>query len=264
MNNPLIKDFDKIVNDLTILEGKFHLSTHFLNQQKIEFLNSKNNIATTGFIFIRDLSRLDNSSQPYPNIHSYKYDYEVNKENIIDKHDELILYNNSIILAQAYERLETCLLNYLTTIFLHNKTLGIRKEIFLQSNYLNLSFDEIKEELRKKKKSQNNKAILKLIRELSNHYSKHETTNIFNINLKEWFNSYSEVRHAITHSGNIIASNKDLFIIQKYFKLDGYRVIPSSQDVNHTIREILNFSFLIFKSLSIDFGYDWDILEKFN
>ncbi len=61
------------------------------------------------------------------------------------------------------------------------------------------SLDGYKQAIRKLK-GRNNKEILSLIRKLSGHFEKAETKNNEGINLKDWFEVFSRVRHGIIHS----------------------------------------------------------------
>jgi hypothetical protein len=114
---------------------------------------------------------------------------------------------------------------------------------------------------------------LKFLRKLCPDISKSETKNNRFIDLTEWFGVVEEIRHCATHSNFIIKfermknwSKAKQEILKKYFPGDiieeGYQLNINSKDGTLCLELFSEYSFQMYKSLSLLKGYDWNILNK--
>lgn len=116
---------------------------------------------------------------------------------------------------------------------------------------------------------------LKLLRKICPEISKAETKNNRVIDLTEWFSVVEELRHSATHSNFIILvkrmtnwSKTKSAILQRYFSGgntgEGYKLDITIKNATFCLELFSEYSFQIYKCLSISKGYDWNILQKEN
>jgi hypothetical protein len=114
---------------------------------------------------------------------------------------------------------------------------------------------------------------LKFLRKLCPDISKGETQNNRVIDLTEWLGVVKELRHCSTHSNFIIKTGRmknwsktKQEILKKYFPgnihEDGYQPNITSKYATFCLELFSEYSFQIFKFLSLLKGYDWNILNK--
>lgn len=122
-------------------------------------------------------------------------------------------------------------------------------------------------------KGRNNKEILSLIRKLSDHFDKAETTNNEGIDLKDWFEVFSRVRHGVIHSNFTLKkdikqplTHRQQIILNKYFPNeehdDFYDLKIKKQHADKMLNLVTEYGILIFKSLSIEGSYDWKVFKN--
>lgn len=179
--------------------------------------------------------------------------------------------------SQAYEAFEKYLKDISATFLLENQQLAETKKVEKfksaeKSN--NLSMTDItfwREYLGYCNKT--NAERLKLLRKICSHISKGETENNRTIDLKDWFEVVEEIRHSATHSNFIIKTSRiknwsetKRNILKEYFPginlEQGYRLDITSKNARFCLNLFSEYSFQIYKFLSISRGYDWNILKK--
>lgn len=179
--------------------------------------------------------------------------------------------------SQAYEAFEKYLKDISATFLLENQQLAETKKVEKfksaeKSN--NLSMTDItfwREYLGYCNKT--NTERLKLLRKICSDISKGETENNRIIDLKDWFGVVEEVRHSATHSNFIIKTSRiknwseaKRNILKEYFPginlEQGYRLDITSKNARFCLNLLSEYSFQIYKFLSISRGYDWNILKK--
>lgn len=189
----------------------------------------------------------------------------------------LLARESAWTVSQAYEAFEKYLKDISATFLLENQQLAETKKVEKfksagKSN--NLSMTDItfwREYLGYCNKT--NTERLKLLRKICSDISKGETENNRVINLKDWFGVVEEVRHSATHSNFIIKASRiknwseaKRNILKEYFpgiNLEhGYRLDIISKNARFCLNLFSEYSFQIYKFLSISRGYDWNILEK--
>jgi hypothetical protein len=189
----------------------------------------------------------------------------------------LLARESAWTVSQAYEAFERFLKDVSATLILENQVLAETKRV---------------EKFESDKKSNNltrtdlafwrgyidyhyktNTDRLKLLRNKCPDISKGETKNNRVIDLTEWFAVVEEIRHSATHSNLIIHTNRmknwsksKREILKGYFsgiKTDqGYELDIQIKDATFCLELFSEYSFQVYKFLSISRGYDWNVLEK--
>jgi hypothetical protein len=107
---------------------------------------------------------------------------------------------------------------------------------------------------------------------ISRRLAEAELSNNRGICIPDWHAAFAEIRHAATHS-NFLVKNTRLakmnaqsrMILQQNFKgvesEDGYNLIVTARQAKAALEFTGEYSFLVFKCLSIEKGYEWDILS---
>ena len=179
--------------------------------------------------------------------------------------------------SQAYEAYEKFLKDISVTLLLENQQLAAKNKV---------------EKFESDKKSHNlgktdisfwrtymdyhyntNKEKLKFLRKICPDISKGETQNNRAINLTEWFDVVEELRHSATHSNFIIKTGRmknwskaKREILKKYFSgnqiKQGYQLDIKRKDATFCLEVFSEYSFQVYKFLSISRGYDWNILQN--
>lgn len=189
----------------------------------------------------------------------------------------LLVRESAWTVSQAYEAFERYLKDISATFLLENQQLAETKKVEKfksseKSNNLSMTdFTFWREYLGDCKKT--NTERLKFLRKICPDISKGETENNRVIDLKDWFGVVEEVRHGATHSNFIIKTSRTKNwpeakrnILKEYFpgmNLEhGYRLNITSKNARFCLTLFSEYSFQIYKFLSISRGYDWNILKK--
>jgi hypothetical protein len=189
----------------------------------------------------------------------------------------LLARESSWTISQAYEAFETFLKDVSATLLLKNKGLAETKKVEKfesdkKSN--NLTKTDIafwREYISYHYKTNTEK--LKFLRKICPDISKGEMANNRAINLTEWFPVVEELRHSATHSDFIIHANRmknwsktKRDILKGYFTGintdQGYQIDITIKDATFCLELFSEYSFQVYKFLSISRGYDWNILQK--
>lgn len=256
LNNQL-KNFEKLYRD-SISKSSFDISMIFSGSR----------------IVIRDLTEWpeDGWARYYP---SGKFSSK--GEGYLGLIRVLLARESALTVSQAYEAYEKFLKDISATLFLENQQLALTKEIE------KFESDKKSHNLKKTDISfwrtyldyhyKTNTEKLKSIREICPDISKGETQNNRAINLADWFVVVEELRHSATHSNFTIKtcrmknwSKSKREILKKYFygniTEQGYQLDITNKNATFCLELFSEYSFQVYKFLSISRGYDWNILKK--
>ncbi len=279
--NPLNTTLYDLFYHLNTLNGLlFTLENQFSNFEKLY----RESISKTSFdisiifsgasLAIRDLTEWpkDGWARYYP---SGKFSSK--GEEYFELIKVLLARESAWTVSQAYEAYERFLKDISATFLCENQHLAeIKKVAKFESDKksrnlikTDIAFWRIYVEYHYRTNS--NK--LKFLRKLCPDISKGETQNNRVIDLNEWFDVVEELRHSATHSKFIIKvarmknwSKTKREILQKYFSGNtveqGYQLNITSKDATFCLEIFSEYSFQIFKFLSMLKGYDWNILNK--
>ncbi len=247
----------------------FHFSEHLKQYQKVLINNipqEREFLVST--LAIRDMT-LDQESDVYYNLHPLNYKYSVDQENLILQNERLVSRECGYQISQAYEELENYLYQIISTHIYRNRPLaGIDESLNFCS-----SKEEILKNLRGAKNRKNNKHLLRYLRIISNEYKSLEKVNWRRINLAKWFNAFSEIRHSVVHRSHVLDSSiidkmdtVDLSIYKNHFPLkkseNNCTLNLNYNNANKVFIYTSEFAYLVFKSLSVDYNLEWDVLPK--
>ncbi|UYQ93807.1 hypothetical protein MKQ68_01695 [Chitinophaga horti] len=232
---------------LTIAKDQFN-STDLNNSLIIEAITS-----------YRDLSQL----LPKENLYSPNYVYRMNVMDLDEEIAKIISLHCSMAISQAYEVFENFLFDIITDFLFRNSEYMVTLN-FLEAKLI-LDKKTIREML-KKKSGSNNKGLLRIIRKLSLFFKAYEEKNIRQINISQWFDLLTMVRHTAVHNRqkvshrflNYLREQKANKLFDRHFERKRIgRDVHVYLQKNITI-DILNwlnsYAFLIFKGLSVDHG----------
>jgi hypothetical protein len=189
----------------------------------------------------------------------------------------LLARESAWTVSQAYEVFEKFLKDISATLLLGNQDLAEARKV-----------DRFKSDPKSHNLSQNdiifwrkfldyhykkNTDLLNFLRKRFPNISKGETANNRVIDLTDWFLVAEEIRHSATHSNFVIKTNRmtnwsksKREMLRKYFPGNdtdqGYHIDITYRDATFCLEIFSEYSFQIYKFLSISKGYDWNILQK--
>ncbi|MCK4653559.1 MAG: hypothetical protein KAU01_03860 [Candidatus Cloacimonetes bacterium] len=189
----------------------------------------------------------------------------------------LLARESAWTVSQAYEAFEIFLKDLSSTLLFKNQQMAETKKV-----------KKFKSDSRSNNMAQNciifwrkyldyhyktNTKKLKLLRKICPDISKGETENNRVVDLTDWFIVVEEIRHSATHSNFVIKTSRmknwskaKREMLKKYFPginiEQGYRLNITSENAKYCLKLFSEYSFQIYKFLSISRGYDWNILKK--
>ncbi len=201
--------------------------------------------------------------------------YFVTPENYLEKNLEIFSIVSLNLTVQNYEAIETYIKDIFIAYFKNNEQLA--KETIGKIN-LRYDRDQInwRKTIQQLNKGVNKKSYLEILRELSLEFKEGEQRNLSNIDLKDWFEMISIVRHSIVHSNSII-KNEEANKLSTSMKNHLNYFFNISNKENGSIKITLDISkqrqlfkffaeycFFVFKSLSNSLGLEWRIMKYIN
>ncbi len=273
--NPLLSELNQFGNSIATSKGMlFQLNSHLSEYKRIlvdrfEPLKSEDFeypiLAST--LIIGDLTGTSDKGWKINFPTGYSYQLEI--DNISDRIDLLISREAMRCIAHGYEALEKFIYDIISKFLSLNKT----KYTSLTTKYIKSheTLEETRDSIRTIR-GKNNRDILSFLRKISPIFSSGELTNNENINLKEWYEVLSRVRHGITHANfKIIEDNKfkltseQIKILNKYFpnepKEKFYDLKIDKESADKILNLMTEYGFFIFKSLSEEVGYNWKVFN---
>lgn len=283
MMNPLTTPIYNLFYHLNTLNGLLHTLENqlknFENLYKDSLSNSSFDVSiifSGASLVIRDLTEwpADGWAKYYP---SGKFVSE--GEEYFELIHVLLAREYAWTVSQAYEAFEKYLKDISAVLLLANQNLADTNKIEkfkADKKSTNLSINNILFwrkyiEYHCKKVT----SILKLLRKISPKISEGESKNNRKIELNEWLLVVEEIRHSATHSDFLIKkdrmkhwSKQKRELLKKHFpgneEEQGYRLNLASNNAKFCLELFSEYSFQIFKFLSKDKGYNWNILKKCN
>jgi hypothetical protein len=274
--NPLQAYLDNLGESIGVTFGMlYQVEAHLRDYKKIliqrfELMKEKINypvLATT--LVIGDLT--GDSDNGWKINFPTDYSFELWVNDIDYKIDLLIDRESMRSIAYCYEVLEKYLYD-VTAIYLFHNRIKYADLIERIIKPLDETSDSYFYGIRKLR-GRNNRDILSLLRKLSDHFDKAESKNNEGIDLKEWFEVLSKVRHAIIHSNfRLKKDSKQLLTSSQYDLLslyfphveekDFYEFKIKRSHAEKMLRLITEYGILVFKSLSIEGGYNWKVFKN--
>lgn len=266
--NYLLSSLQEYFEEVIHIEGKLVTTESFLNERKkqLKTESSQNRTLISAITSYRDLSQL----APKENLYCPNFSYHLEVNGLDKEIEEIISQDCCLAVAQGYEAFESFLINILTEFLLNNPEKMVLLKILEVKLYLT------KETIRgmlKKMQGVNNKGLLALVRKLSPHFKSYEIKNIHKVNISQWFDLISMVRHTLIHNRQII-SPKLLEYLEKQRANEMFDGQFKRRKIGKHIRiylekntatDILNwlnsYAHFIFKSLSVDNKFSLNVPE---
>jgi hypothetical protein len=119
----------------------------------------------------------------------------------------------------------------------------------------------------KLKQKTNNKGLIAIVRKLSPHFRNHESNNIHRVQITQWFDLVSVIRHTLIHNRQIISqrllmyletnkANKASEMFDRHFKRkkigDGVCIYLERNTASDVIDWLNTFAHFIFAGLSME------------
>ena len=195
--------------------------------------------------------------------------FVIHHEDAEEAFADILEHINLFIVSQAYEAYETFLFD--SVAYLHysepaTRTDKKRLEKWDKKNSHPSSLEDWRNYARGTYRGKNNRELLCWIRRLAPQVEKVETGNTLGMNLQDWFEAVSEVRHAVTHSNGLIKtenvgrlSSDAQAVLRNQFSgidtADGYHLHLDTKSAREALQVFHNYAYAIHKSLSLKHGH---------
>ena len=278
-NNPIFQIIEALFVKLSHSKCLFFYLRSQLEELKNEIPASCNQDAskllTGSKIVFKDL--FENPTDPFSQVFLAGDFRLIGGSDHVKAIKNLVAWNSAKFLSQSYEQFET----YLKDVA--SKTLNINKKYLdsiKKSDYKNYkksslsSNDDNDWRMFVGYVLKNSTGILKFLKQVYPEIKKAEKQNYRNIDLEEWLEVFSEVRHAVTHSDQFLKADRvrswphsKKKILASYFSGDyndenGSLLHITDHILYDDLKLIAEYSFLVYKSWSIAEGFEWEYFEK--
>ena len=258
MRNYLLNILEDYFSEILAIEGKLILSESFLTTKKDDIIKEKriNKSIVSAITSYRDLSLI----KADVNLFTPNYSYLITTDNLENEIKDVVSQHCCFAVSQAYEVFESFLIEILTEFLLNNQEKlklikFVSEDIILKETIRNMM---------KQNQRTNNKGLLSMIRKISPHFRKHESKNIYKVDMTQWFDLVSMIRHTLVHNRQIISpkllayldTQKANAMFDRHFqrkKIGNNVCVFLEKNITSDILNWLNaFAYFIFGSLSLE------------
>lgn len=279
MKNPLSESLINCMNQLVSYKGSLHfLEKELIKSRKSIIENhseeSINRIMLGHRLAITDLSEFPADGwrryYPAPGL------FGIEGKEYLNFTDSVIERESAWVTSQCYETLEIFIKNILSSFFQNNQIYieHDKMQKFLSAKEIGYEMgtvEDYKEFLSYSYRGKNNRKLIMIIKKVSPEFSELLTKNNRGIYLAEWYEVFSEVRHAVTHMRLILPnetvenfSPDQKNYLNVYFPVEncssGFRLKMNRKSVESNVNLTAEFAYLIFKCLSNLRNYGNDIM----
>ncbi|MFN8333492.1 MAG: hypothetical protein U0U09_00100 [Cyclobacteriaceae bacterium] len=271
--NPLLEDLTSFGNNIGLNKFlTYQMKNHLQDYRSIlidrwkSHANRKQTIMATTMV-IGDLT--GNSDQGWKINFPTDYHFMMNISEIHPKIEILIEREALRNLAHSYEALEKYLFDIIATYLFTN--VSQLRTVINKIKPKEETLESFREAIRNLR-GRNSAELFKLLRTLAPSFAEAETTNHEAIDLKDWFEVLSLVRHGIVHSNFTVKKSlryeltpQQKKILTRYFPHleteTAYILQMKYSDVDGQFDLILEYGIQVFKHLSIQKGYHWKVYK---
>jgi len=261
MTNYLSPPIEKYFEEIVRLESNLFITDTFLRnaKNKLQQENDEDRSVAGLITSYRDLSQLGSDA----NLYSPRYSYDLFVSRLDDEIIDITSSHCCLTISQAYEVFEAFLLNVIVEYLYQNQEKLVPCKLIAAPLYLDK--DTVREKVKLNQRV-NNKGLLKMVRTVSVHFRAHEARNIHGVNITQWFDLLSMVRHILVHNRQKVSHRfldyltkqkaNDLFDRQfkrKAINGDVY-IFLDKNAAGNIICWLNSFAFFVFKSLSLESG----------
>ena len=205
----------------------------------------------------RDLSQLDGGD----NLYDTGIHYKLHTDNLDEETLRLLSYVSCLTISQVFEVFESFLKNILAESICQNIEL---MQVF-NLETADDQFNTVRKAL-KKIQGTSNKGFIKAIRKISPFFKFHESKNIWDRNMSDWFNLIATVRHIVIHQRqnagddfiDLVKNGVRKKLFNRHFSFKGRLLVLTPYQANAIIDHLYEYSHLIYKGISQDFGLTMD------
>lgn len=257
--NYLLKILNAYFEEILFIEGRLTVPESFLNAKRDDIIKENRNHKTivSSITSYRDLSLIQGDD----NLFSPNFSYEMDVDNITNEIKDIVSQQSCFAVSQAYEVFESFLIELITEYLLNSQS---KLQLLKFSNGNLILLRETIREMVKKGQGVNNKGLLAMIRKVSSHLRTHEAENIYGVNISQWFDLVSMIRHTLVHnrqeiSGRLlkyIERQKANEMFDRHFqrkRIDNkVRIFLEKNTASDIINWLNTFAHFIFVGLSKD------------
>lgn len=273
MSNPFLNELDIFFNRLVELQfSLFQISTvlkrDLRNHQEIRTKGKISELKAISGLGISDLTgETDNGWEI-----NFPTDYEkvVKSSEYENEIGNFIAREAGYSIAQSCEAFVRYLKNEVAVQLFH--TQGKALEISPKFSKCKTE-EEFKHQLRNIRKLRSPKLLFEILEDSSAEFKEMNRNNNLNIELTSFYEVLAFVRHKVTHSSSRFRrSDLQEWNTEKKYVFDNYySTVPIENETlikikrlqaQRVIKRTAELGFIIFKSLSIQHGYEWDVIKK--
>ena len=272
VSNPIEKPLEDCLQQLTTLNGVLHVIKSQGDMALARLKSYDSSRVQQRLLYASRLLLEDIGSIPddlWRQFSSTGHDFVVRGEDVEQAFADILERMNLYIVSQAYETYETFLFD--SVAYLHysepaTRTDKKRLEKWDKKNSHPSSLEDWQNYARGTYRGKNNRELLCWIRCLASQVADIEKQNTLRMNLHDWFEAASEVRHAATHSSGLIKtenvgrlSRDAQAVLRNQFPgidtADGYHLHLDTKSAREALQVFHNYAYAIHKSLSLKHGY---------
>ncbi|MES2426498.1 MAG: hypothetical protein V4560_05970 [Bacteroidota bacterium] len=190
--------------------------------------------------------------------------YSLNRENLDSEIGNIMNRERLFYISQAYEVLESYLYNQVTQLIISNDNF----QMFVDASGKS-SFTTIRKALKGFSNRQYNQHLTSILRANCELYAQYESSNIYNIDFKDWFKLLGVVRNCVVHNRSEVTKEvkKDLpisylnrFTIVRHGAKDYLHI--NFGHSSQLLLAIANYMFFVHKSITKRcYNIDLDVLS---
>ena len=199
--NYLLKILNAYFDEILSIEGRLTVSESFLNAKRDDITKEYRvyKSIVSAITSYRDLSLLQGGE----NLFTPNFSYEMTVDTMPNEIKDIISQQSCFAVSQAYEVFESFLIELITEYLLNNQN---KLQLLKFSNGNLILLRETIRGMVKKGQGVNNKGLLAMVRKISPHFQIHEVKNIHNVNISQWYDLVTIIRHTLVHNRQIISS----------------------------------------------------------
>ena len=259
MDNYLLNILEKYFDEILRIEGKLIMSEALLVAKKNEIIkeNREYKSIVTAITSYRDLTLIGANE----NLFTPNYKYSINVDDLENEIIDVISQQSCFAVSQAYEIFETYIIEILTEyLFQNQNSLQTVRFVIEEGVPLRPAIRNMVKNNQKK----NNRGLLSMMRKLSPTFKEFEVKNIHEINISNWFDLLSMIRHILVHNRQVVSQRFLKYLqesnasemFERHFKQKNVGgnicIFLEKNNASDIIDWLSTFAHFIFKSLSIE------------
>jgi hypothetical protein len=247
--NKIQEHFKAAIKELTLIAGRNGV-LFSLMVQSTERINGNQDIGHS--LISAGLPFYDITVKEKPDTHMTCEQYKLNKDNLNDEVSMIMNRECLLYISQAYEVLESYLYNQVSQLIMLNGDI----QVFVEPQKNTSTFTSTRIALKRLRDRKNNQHLINILRANCDLFSLHESSNIYNIDFKDWFIMLSIVRNCVIHNRSVV-TKEIKSALPKCFS-DRFTMVDKGEmtilEINfghcsQLLLDIANYMFFIYKAI---------------